>query len=1044
MNWTHHPDQPTASTPSLDARCGRRSRRRVHELLGPAILGVLSAATLLPATAQGAGDLTIVTYPVGLVSGQLPIQMDLGATGTPATLFLDGEKVCEATPQVSTCTVDLGTDPHVHLLELVRPAASGRDVERSFRWINRPGQEAELLLRLSPADGQGKCRARVYTNHPQKQHPAVLEVNLDGQPLTFESDGSAIVPCPQNDVSRIVVASAIFPDGRRVEDVRLIGGYVGRAESELTALPVLSDAGGSCDSVQWPDDVVRVEEGGYEVVIVLDPDVPYQSIFKTGWHIGSGSSTTSTDKAFDTFIGTEDSDMRPLATWQRAEVPFQTAEKLWYVAPGQGLPRINGFSAGKKNWLQLLFKFGMSDFQGNPTLADAVASSGLVAGAGPRRRAVVLILSNKSKDDSRYTPQQAMDYLAEVGVPLVVLRAGKSKGDGWPEGMKNANMSSMAGNLEEIMEMLEHQCVAWFEGGSRRPSQLAAELPAGFHVAGHGDVPPETQWDTLSATELAEIAGLEAEPEAPRERQFTGRLDLVSVTVLVSAEDRDGNPVEDLTVGDLVVTEDGQPVNVVKLEKIPIGSASVPGRQEGSTTPEAVDDDVVPLPVSLYIDPTLSGRLGLRVAVKALAENAARLTSVGPVEVVLGTNQAETVLADTRDASELAAFLSSFETPPPSRPSIEDIRQRYIRDIRQQYAATSGTSRREDGPSVTTAPAIVKMQTLAAAGEEYRSIEASFDTLSDWVQSKELGVPRLLVLVGTGFDENPNEFYLPMVQNIEPQNVPELRSRFQDFQQGSEVLAAAEELAGNSWRVITVATGSTGAATTNASERGGERFQAFMTDGDSGSNLDPGFLTLDPIGAQKRVARPSGGDVAMGAKGLGSALAGASGWYRMTYQAERTPDGKSHTFQATTPRDIEVKTTEVVVSESSEGRATNRLRHLLDGGSEHGMLPVEGSVSGLTTKGKRTSGTLEVKTDLGQLQELMQSLGGSVFRVSVLIAPEGQEWRAAHQVVTLEPMAGFIHSLPIEWTTGAVELAVGVEDLTSGDWGGTLVDLGGG
>jgi hypothetical protein len=1012
-----------------------------------AFVGLVSAATLAPATAgaQSAGDLAIATYPVGLVTGQLPIQVDLGATGTPATLFLDGEKVCEVTPQTSTCTVDLGADPHVHLLELVRPATSGRDFERDFRWINRPGQEAELLLRLSPADSQGKCRARVFTNHPQKQRPAVLEVNLDGQPLIFGSDGSAVVPCPQDDTSHIVVASAIFPDGRRVEDVRLIGGYVGRAESELTALPVLNDAGDGCDSAQWPDDVVRVEEGGYEVVFVLDPDVPFQSIFKTGWHIGSGSSTTSTDKAFDTFVGTEDSDMRPLATWQRAEVPFQTADKLWYVAPGQGLPRINGFSAGKKNWLQLLFKFGMSDFKGNPTLADAVASSGLVAGAGPRRRAVVLILSNKSEDDSRFTPQQAMDYLAEVGVPLVVLRAGKPKGDGWPEGMKNANMSSMAGNLEEIMEMLEHQCVAWFEGGSRRPSQLAALLPAGFHVAGHGDVPPATQWETLSTTELAEIAGLEEPPGSapPSAHQFTGRLDLVSVTVLVSAEDSDGNPIEDLGVADLDATEDGQPVNVVKLEKIPFGPAETPKRRETAPTQAAVDDEVIPLPVSLYIDPTLSGRLGLRTAIKALADNAAHLTSVGPVEVVLGLNQAETVLADTRNASQLEAFLSAFEVPPPSRPSVEDIRTRYIRDIRQTYGLTSGTSARQDGPNVTTAPAIVKMQTLAAAGEEYRSIEASFDTLSDWVQSKELGVPRLLVLIGTGFDENPNEFYLPMVENTEPQNVAELRSRFQDFQQGSEVLAAAEELAGNSWRVITVATGTTGAATTNASERGGERFQAFMTDGDAGSNLGPGFLTLDPIGAQKRVARPSGGDVAMGAKGLGTALAGARGWYRLTYQAERTPDGKTHTFQATTPRDIEIKTTEVVVSESSEGRAINRLRHLLAGGSEHGMLPVEGSVGRLTAKGKRTNGILEVKTDLGQLQELMQNLGGSVFRISVLIAPEGQESRSAHQTVTLEPMAGFIHSLPIEWTTGATRLAVGVEDLTSGEWGATLIDLGG-
>ena len=1026
---------------SAVSRTFQNSKVRLCPWTAAALVVLLFPLSGTVAWGQTAGDLSISTYPVGLVIGELPVEVNLGATGTPADLYLDGQKACELSAAKTACRVDLGRDPHVHLLELVRPAASGRDVERAFRWINRPGQEAELLLRLSPANAQDQCEARVFTNHPRKQTPAVLEVLLDGKPLPFEANGAAIVPCPSDDESHILVASAIFPDARRVEDVRLIGGYVGRSESELTALPVLADEGGSCDSVQWPNDVVRVEEGNFEVVIVLDPKVPYQSIFKTGWHIGSGSSATSTTKAFDRVVGTEDSEMRPLATWNRAEVPFQTAEKLWYVAPGEGLPRINGFSSGKKNWLQLLFKFGMSDFPGNPRLADAVASSGLIAGAGPRRRAVILILSNKSKDDSLFTPQQATDYLAEVGVPLVVLRAGKPKGDGWPDGMKNSNISSMANNLEDIMEMIERQCVAWFEGGSRRPSQLSASLPSGFHVAGHGDAPPETLWDTLSAQELAALAGLEEPEVVPFERQFSGRLDLVSATVLVSAEDANGEPILDLNPAEVSVFEDEQPVQLVSLERLEIATPS--DRKTPTTTkqpsPVIETEEIIPLPVSIYIEPALAGRSGMRLALKALAENAEKLTAVGPVEVVIGQSRAEVKLPETRDTSILASFLSQYEVPPPSRLALEDIRTRYIRDIRQIWGKAG--SSRDDGEVVIAGSANIKMRTLAAAGEEFTSVVNSLEVLSSWVQSKEMGVPRLLLLVGTGFDENPREFYVPLAAAAEPQHVSELESRLAAFDKGDEVNKIARELAGNSWRVITVATGSTGGSTMSASERGSDRFQTFLTDGPS-PNIQPGFFQLDPIGAQKRVARPSGGDVAMGASGLGSVLDRSTGWYRLTYQVERAPDGQPHTFSASSQReDIILRAPEVITSESSESRAENRLRNLLAGGSKTGLLTVKAKATAESTKGKKVSGILEIDTNLEPLQELMHNLGGGAFRVSVLMSNEGLKPSAAHQTVTLKPMAGFIHSLPLEWSKEATELAVCVEDLTSGEWGATRVDF---
>ena len=1022
---------------------------RLRPLAFSIFLGLLFCALSLTSAVWGSGgDLSISTYPIGLVTGALPVEVDLGGTGVGATLYLDGQVVCEMTPETPRCTVNLGEDPHVHLLELVRAAPSGGEVERAFRWINRPGQEAELRLQLGPPNEAGECRTRLLTNHPLKQQPAVLDVMLDGVPQRLDPAGSLLVPCQTLDAAHILTAAAIFPDGRRVEDVRLLGGYSGNTESQLTALPVLAAEAASCDSVSWPSDVVRAEQGGYEVVFVLDPEVPYQSIFKTGWHVGSNSASVSGNSASSTLgiqqrdrgptnVMTSDTEMGPLPTWSRAEVHLQTAEKLWYVAPSGSLPRVNGFSVGKKNWLQLLFKFGMGDSPGSPRLADAVASSGLVAAAGPRRRAVVLILSNKNRDESLFTPRQAMNYLAEVGVPLVVLRAGKPKGDGWPDGLRNSNISAMGRNLERVVELLDQQCIVWFEGDARRPNELAAVLPDGFQVVGHEDGPAPTLWAPLSDEELALFR---SEPEAlePSEipREFEGRLDLVAVTVLVSAEDAAGQPVVDLSPVDLAVAEDGRSVAVVGVERIvsdfetSANESGGVGLSQTAAGRSAVSGEASePLGVSIYIEPTLASRSGLKRALQSLAENAERLVALGPVEIISGNSRAETVLSGTRDAQELETFLTAMRVPTPSRPPVESIRNRFLSDIRQL-------------PGRAVSPNRMRIQTLAAAGEEHHTIATSIDTLAEWVRSHEMGPPRLVLLVGLGVDDDPTSFYVPLAEGIAPGIEADLRSRLDGFHSGERLNQIASELAESRWRVLTVATETSGASTASASQSGSHRFQSFLTDGPS-TTLEPGYFLLDPLGTQQRVARPSGGEVVVGARGLASSLEQSAGWYRLTYQVERGPDGSRHELEVTSRRaGVEINAPTSINTESSEGRAEHRLRRLLQGNPVSGNeLPIRVDVGPSSMNGKQQWSPVEITTDLASLEDLMSALGGGVFRVTVMAVSEDGGFSTMHQTVTLAPMAGFVHAASVEWSESTRRLAVSVEDLVSGVWGGAVVDL---
>ncbi len=78
----------------------------------------------------------------------------------------------------------------------------------------------------------------------------------------------------------------------------------------------------------------------------------------------------------------------------------------------------------------------------------------------------------------------------------------------------------------------------------------------------------------------------------------------------------------------------------------------------------------------------------------------------------------------------------------------------------------------------------------------------------------------------------------------------------------------------------------------------------------------------------------------LGSGGLKKLVNESAGWYRLTYQVARAPDGAMHDVSVISDRsEIEVESTGVVVSGTSEGRAAMRLRLLLDDPTATGELP---------------------------------------------------------------------------------------------------------
>ncbi len=1049
-----------------------------------ATIAILTTAVLTTAPALAAdGDaMRILTYATGLVVGELEVNVDLGPEAEPAELFLDGEKACSTTAARTSCTVDLGADPHVHLLELVR-----RDGARVERWVNRPGQEAELTLLPLPPAGSGPCQARIGWAHPERQSPVELEVMLPGaQPEITDGGRTVSFPCPQAGEVQMLVAMAVFPDGRRVESAAVVGGFSDQTEVELHAVPLVAGpetpcaAGARSDGTPvWPEAAERLEKSGFEIVIVLDPEASYVPLRNSGWNTGKLDNTSgASTKVFDKVVrsGSQTSEPKPRNSWLKAKATFFDADRLWYVAPDQGLHRVNGFGQGRPNWLDLMFRFGLADVPGKPRIADAVAASGLVAAAGPRRRAVVLVLGNNvhERDGSRFTPQQAREYLAEVGVPLLVLRNGKRRQDGWPPGLSALNMEIMSKSLKTVREVLDAQCIGWF--ASRwQPDRLERSLPGGVRLAGRGagaPTSPESVWARADEVALAPLrdvvpfAPLRGDEPVPQGLAVE-RLDITAVTVVVSALDGSGRPVCDLAAEDFAVTEDGTAATVLGLAPVKAVAPEPPVELVSASTDAPIaaplgapiatpqtEEQTKDLPVAIYVNRTIGGGFDQRQALRAVIGELERLAAIGPLEVVVAEKeQVKTLIGPTRDLPALAAALEELAGRKTGQHAIERIRRRFVQDIRQipdRWTQQNVGSEEQGGePQQRSIASRISYAARAAASEEHIIVSRSLEQLSFWARRETGQRAGLLVLVGTGFDEDPLDFYAPWVVKQEPHNLSQLREDLRALKQEASVNQLGRELASTGWRILAVAGQTLGGSTDGADSRTDKfiSFLAAQTDpsipSDPVHTADAGFLLVDPIDSQRNLAEPSGGDVVVGPAGLGKALDRSTGWYQLTYQVARAPDGESHALDLSTGRPgIEVMTTRVVTAATSEGQAEARVRRLLGGAVEQGELGIDLALAPVTPgEGESPTGEVEATVHFGSLAPLMRS--GTTLRVSVAVVAGDGEPAVEHRREQLaEATAGWIYTFPVTWPAEpGGQLAVTVEELASGAWGGSLVDL---
>ena len=457
------------------------------------------------------------------------------------------------------------------------------------------------------------------------------------------------------------------------------------------------------------------------------------------------------------------------------------------------------------------------------------------------------------------------------------------------------------------------------------------------------------------------------------------------------------------------------------------------------------------VPVAIYVESQLAGTDDIAPALADLAERADWLTGLGPVDIAVADQGVEVVLKRANDPQVVRESLKKLSSLPYHGHIIERIRTDYLRYIRE-YPERNPPG--EAGEIESSTPDnILRIQTMTTARsaifQEDAVLRMTMERMNDWALALPATGPRLLIVVGAGFDEDPVDFYMRFLEMKDPSFAAAARAEFLRYNQATRVDAVGRELAAAGWLVIPMATRVAGRQRTAAEFSGGETFQSFLTDGTGeGAYIrDVDFMLLDPLGSQQHLAAPSGGKVVMGGGGLDKLIAESTGWYRLTYQVARAPDGEQHEVAVTTNRpDTEVWSTGVVVSGTSEGRSALRLRKLLEDASEDGELPVVVSVSDpRPAEQQKVVAVLTVTVDFQPIAPLFVDDGERVLRFSVAVRGDTTEPFIHHQLGTaVGALDGMHFEMPIEWKTkDPAELAVIVEDLGSGAWGGTVSRLGG-
>lgn len=558
---------------------------------------------------------------------------------------------------------------------------------------------------------------------------------------------------------------------------------------------------------------------------------------------------------------------------------------------------------------------------------------------------------------------------------------------------------------------------------------LAAGLAAG-RVAAQDPVP------------AAETAA--AEPPASVRRP---------ASVMAAVTDARGRPVEELAVEAVTVREGG--------EERPIFAVS--------------RDSAEPWRITLYLDLALTAETSPGWVGRILEERAAELTALGWVEVVAAGDEPRLLQPATRDPTVLAAALGRVFLLERGADRLVEERRRAL-----ELLATAA-------PGEETRRAV-----SAAAVDEAERVRRRHDALLAWIADRPAGGARALLLVNDGYDLDPAAFYRRAVERQDaaesaeappepapesapgpaPESVPESApGPVPELPTGAPLAGPTRELgralAAYGWVVLAIVPDS--GEPTDVSRFGA----AVGTDPASGEKQPMASIRLPrrrsaaekaedeieaaaeaaeralrptrPTGPLALLAEATGGEVLTAVSALPDALERLGKRWRIAFSSQPAADDD--------PRRLEVAVAgegRAVAAPRWIGGATPRAvsalraRRMLDGDEAPGGLSLRARVELAAVEPALSRLEARVEREAAAGERGPDSPGTGQLRVTVASLDPRGEVRIEHRglataggAVDADGRFGLGLSLP----AGVERVAVVVEDLETGRWGGGLAGL---
>jgi hypothetical protein len=448
----------------------------------------------------------ILTVFLGLVIGPHPVELAVDPSVAAVNLRLDGAVAARLSERPWRVLVDFGPELVPHELEAVAIDAKGEIAGRVTREINRPKPEAEAVIFLEHGPRGRPVAARVTWETVVDLRPIETSVTLDGEPLEVASLDRFPLPSLADGGFHFLQVDLEFAGGISAHTQVVFGGdYVDRAESQLTAVPVVFTKGRARKPEElagWfvrngsPQPVVAVEKGPAEIIVVRSDSVRGVSSSLRDAGFGMGSSVVGASGGVSATEGSMPSGRGAAASASERNLKalsFGSEERLRLLLPRSRevrheqathrafvvSPRITAKDGGLL-WA-LTQDYTAPGLSPTERVADAVAVAGMRAAWGNRRRAVVLALAADRPDLSVLSAASVRGYLRTLDVPLFVWyfepRDPSARGSseavlhGWPEAQRIASFQDLKNAVRDLKRSLDEQRVVWLEG-SHAPESI--------------------------------------------------------------------------------------------------------------------------------------------------------------------------------------------------------------------------------------------------------------------------------------------------------------------------------------------------------------------------------------------------------------------------------------------------------------------------------------------------------------------------------------------------------------------------------------------